>query len=136
MFDDFSIRIRVIPHQDQRYNTVGDYQTDADGNIEVRISDLGDERKEIAIGVHEAFEAVLCRYAGITDKMIDDFDLAFDAARAPGDASEPGDDPNAPYYHQHQLAMRIERMACEELGLDWDEHEARIAEVMSTYPKA
>lgn len=128
--------IKVIPHSDQRYNTVGDYETDESGRTEIRVSALGNSAMENLIAVHELIEISLCKKAGITDQMIDDFDFAFAKDRAIDDASEPGDDPSAPYYHQHQFATRIEKMTCEQLGIDWDEYEGRIAEIMATYPSS
>lgn len=75
----------------------------------------------------------LCQQAGITDAMIDEFDFAFAEGRDPSDGSEPGDDPSAPYYTQHQFATVVEKMMAEKLGVNWEEYIARCTEVMATY---
>jgi len=127
-----NINILVIPHASQRYNTVGDYWIDG-GVTQIRISDLGNPDYESLILMHELTELMLCRKAGITIEMIDEFDFAFAKRRATEDASEPGNDPNAPYYQEHQFATKVEKEMAEKLGVDWETYEARIAEVMATY---
>ncbi len=117
-----SITIKTIPHSEQRYNTVGDYQTAA-GATEVRISKLGDEKMETLVAMHELVELLLCKFAGVTDKQIDEFDFAFDGR-------SPGDDPTAPYHRQHIIATEIEKIMARELGVNWEEYDARITEVM------
>lgn len=127
-----NINVLTIPHETQRYNTVGDYWVDENGVTQIRISDLGNTFYEDLIMLHEL---TLCRKAGVTIEDIDKFDFQFTENRAAGDASEPGDDPSAPYFKQHQFATKVEREMCRELGLDWDAYEDRISEVMETYPK-
>jgi hypothetical protein len=126
--------IKTIPHRNQRYNTVGDYLTDQDGNTSIMISELGNQAMESLIALHELVEIMLCQQAGITEKAIDEFDFEFSKNRAAGDASEPGDDPSAPYFAEHQFATKVEKEMCQKLGIGWDEYEKRIAEVMATYP--
>lgn len=128
-----SLTIKTIPHGDQRYNTVGDYQTDENGNRTILISDLGDPRMEFLVALHEMVEAELCRQAGITDEEIDAFDFAFAEERAAGDACEPGDDPLAPYHVQHMYATEVEKRTCAQMGMGWSQYNQRIADVMSTY---
>jgi hypothetical protein len=36
--------------------------------------------------------------------------------------SEPGDDPRAPYYREHQFASGMERLMAAELGIDWQQY--------------
>ncbi len=56
---------------------------------------------------------LLCMERGISFKAIDRFDMQFKGE------GEPGDDPRAPYYRQHQVASGIERLLAAELGVDW-----------------
>jgi|GEM_PF-2368109 len=129
-----NIVVEVIPHTSQRYNTVGDYWIDDNGVRQIRLSDLGDPYYEKLVLIHELVEITLNQKAGVTDAMVDEFDFAFEEDRAPNDESEPGDDPRAPYYEQHQFASKVEREMAEQLGVDWDAYGERVEEVMATYP--
>lgn len=120
------INLKVIPHSEQRYNTVGDYWVSDDGTIQVRISELGDYRYEFLVALHELVELLLCKRAKIDFAKIDEFDIAFEANRVPGDESEPGADPSAPYHREHMLATAIERSAAVMFGVDWDEYDAAV----------
>ncbi len=86
------------------------------------MSKMSDWRYEMLIAVHELIEVALCKKDGISDVMVDQFDMDFEKNRAPGDQSEPGDDPRAPYRKQHFVATTIERQLAVELGVDWDEY--------------
>ena len=116
------IRIETIPHKDQRYNTVGDWQFIGDDLI-VRVSDMESEQGlyEFLVGIHELIEAVLCKAYGISQEEVDKFDmehLDFEG--------EPGNLPDAPYYRQHLLATVIERILSDELDIDYNEYEEAI----------
>lgn len=130
-----TILIRVIPHDQQRYRTVGDYLTDhKDGLEQFRISDMGNEKYEHLVAVHELVERIICYHTGVTNEAIDKFDMDFESAADLNKwriqhNSEPGDDPKAPYYHAHQIATVIERLLAAELGVNWNEYEKRINEL-------
>lgn len=116
------IEIKVIPARRQRYATVGDWFFSLDGRtLKVRVSQM-DRRSEIGVILHELTEALLCEQAGITESMVDAFDLGFS-----GDG-EPGDMPEAPYHEQHVLATKVERLVVEALGLSWEEHDQNVEE--------
>ena len=55
------ILIETIKHSEQRYPTVGDYWTDSDGTLQVRVSEMGDDRYALLVAVHEVIEAFLCQ---------------------------------------------------------------------------
>lgn len=128
------ITIETIPHEWQRYNTVGDWYLsstrikdfDQKGTLNIRVSIMSDWRFEALVALHELIEALLCARAGITPKQVDDFDLAFEAKRKPGDKSEPGDDPLAPYFAQHQAAGQIEREFAGYLGVNWEAYKKEV----------
>jgi len=120
------IEIETIPHDKQRYATVGDWYVRPDGTLRVYVSDLGNWRMETAIAIHELFESAACRYGGISQEAVDEFDKAFERARQSGDVSEPGDSPKAPYAREHCLATGIERIVVATLGLSWKEYEDKI----------
>ena len=117
------IVIETIPHNCQRYNTVGDWQFDADGNLTVRVSEMNDSRYEFLVGIHEAIEAVCARHAGIAEAEVDAFDIEYENNRAEGDMSEPGDDPRCPVYRQHQIATAVEKLLAVELDVGWKEYD-------------
>ncbi len=127
------ITIRAIPHADHRYATVGDWQFDevpsvAAGEdplciLHIKVSQLSDWRREALVAVHELVEALICKHANVTTEQVDEFDMNFEATRKDGDDSEPGDDPAAPYYKEHQIATGIERLLATQLGVCWRDYE-------------
>jgi hypothetical protein len=123
-----NISIKTIPQKEQRYKTVGDYWYDEEGNLQIRVSNLNNWVFEAIVYVHELVEALLCKYRGITINEIDDFDMS------PYGLSleEPGLDPKAPYFEQHAIALQVEELLYEPLGVYVDEFEDRMGEVIDT----
>jgi len=110
------IVVRFIPHNEQRYNTVGDWYFSKNAN-KIRMNNNGSVLVlTISIyptwqfgaytGLHELAESLLCSAAGITPETVDDFDLNYE-----GDG-EPGGEPDAPYYLQHVFSAGIEEDIC------------------------
>lgn len=124
------IIVKTIPDDEQRYNTVGDYYTDAEGNRVFAVSDMHNWKYEFLVTLHELIESSLCQDREISDESIDAFDIAFEKLRPENpDIGEPGDDINAPYFREHQFATKVERMMADELGVDWDEYSKVCAEL-------
>tara|TARA_B100001989_G_C24512431_1_gene451193 strand:- start:378 stop:776 length:399 start_codon:yes stop_codon:yes gene_type:complete len=124
------IFIRTISDKDQRYDTVGDYQTDECGKQVISVSDLNNDNFEFLIALHELIESKLCKERGITDSQIDKFDIDYESNREDGDQeSEPGDQPDAPYHKEHVFASRIEKMMADELGVDWEKYSKACSEL-------
>lgn len=121
-----NVTIKIIPHADQRYPTVGDWTNDENGDLTIRVSKLSDWRYEMLVAVHELYEATLCEHDGITQQAVDEFDKNFEAHRPDDDDSEPGDAPKAPYRLQHFRATNIERQMADALGVNWQEYEAEL----------
>lgn len=121
------IVVETIPHDQHRYPTVGDYWIDGAGTIQVRVSQLSSERREMAVLIHELFEMFAVTCAGIALDAIDAFDTAYEASRDPVDLEEPGDQPDAPYYRQHQAATIVERFFIEHTGDHWQDYDHEIA---------
>lgn len=117
------IVIDTIPHVEQRYETVGDWYYTEDGGLVIAISEMGDWRMESLMAIHELVEGLLCKEHGVTQKQVDDFDMEFEDLREPGDCSEAGDHPRAPYRREHCIATGIERILAVELGLDWEDYD-------------
>jgi len=153
------VTMHTIPHDQQRYDTVGDWHFDMNGDLIIKVSKMSDPRYETLIAVHELIEAVLCKQAGVSEDAVDAFDMAYEAGRkvrldkarsvnrepvhgrsfqgwrkrhaaeiAEIEEAEPGDDPQAPYHHQHMAASMFEEDLAKRLGVDW---EVYAAEVMS-----
>jgi hypothetical protein len=122
--------IRPIEAENHRYATVGDWLYDAESDtLEVRVSRMADYRSEMAVAIHEFFEAVECLNKDISETDVTAFDLKYEDERADGkhsDTDEPGDDPRAPYRTQHIGATWVEREVCGQSGLDWAIHEKNV----------
>ena len=119
------IEIKTIPHNEQRYETCGDYYDDGDVK-RFRVSELEDWRYEFLVAVHELIEEALTRYHGIPEPLIKEFDVVYESDKSEGlipMENEPGDDPRAPYWQEHQLSTGIERTLAALLKVNWQEYE-------------
>lgn len=126
------ITIYTIAHQQQRYDTVGDWifrAMEREHELTIYVSKLGDWRMEALVAIHELIEALGCRESGITTEQVDEFDKNW----PDGLADEPGDDPKAPYFLQHQFATSIEKQAAEFFQVDWEEYAKRCEKLV--WPK-
>jgi len=121
-----NIVIKTIPHDQQRYETVGDWKISENGDIEILVSDMGNEDYNFLVALHELIEVKLCQKRGITDDLVTAFDMAFEEKREEGNEDEPGDDPAAPYKTEHFCATNIERLISAELGVDWRTYDATV----------
>lgn len=126
-----AIKAFVIPHNQQRYNTVGDYWSVHPGRDDYRISDLGNSDYEFLILIHELIEAHLTRKHEINWSDITAFDLAFDSD--PTKSGEPGTEPDAPYHKEHMFATWIEKQVAAELQISWDDYEATCDALITKY---
>lgn len=116
-----NIEIKTIPHKEQRYDTVGDYYETPEG-LKLRVSEQDNPFYEMLITIHELVEYALIKAKGISIEAIDDFDMAFKGE------GEPGDDPESPYYHEHQMASIVERQVCEAMGVKWCDYDRAVEE--------
>ena len=120
------ICIKTIPHNEHRYETVGDYWYDKNGALQVRVSDMGNKKYEFLVIIHELIEEFLTKDRGIEEPDIKAFDEKFEEEREQGlhgDDEEPGDSPDAPYRQEHFFATNIERMLSSELRVDWKDYD-------------
>lgn len=159
-----NVRIETIPHDHQRYPTVGDWYLETETHCNdcshkwfvpaespatqcphcgapakaikatvlwcvIKVSDLGNFKENLLIAVHELVEVVKCKSDGVSQEAVDKFDIAYEKNRKEGDLSEPGDDPRAPYYEQHQAAMAVERLCAVLWGVDWETYAKRVEEM-------
>ena len=123
------IIIEVIPHAKQRYDTVGDYYFDVEGNLRIYVSKLKENKHEMLVAVHELTEVLQTENNGVTEPAIASFDIQFEKDRKPGNLDEPGDDPRAPYVKEHCIATAVERLMCALLGVNWQDYEVDQANV-------
>ena len=114
------IKVTIRPAEVIRHNNIGDYYIDKEGARCFEIGDTSFDISNLLILVHELVEYILIDHAGIPISAVDKFDKE-------SKDDEPGDNPLAPYHEQHKTAMDVEKMICEKIGLDWDEHEKRIS---------
>lgn len=117
-----------------RYRTVGDYWKDADGTLHIKVAESGDPRYAEAVAIHELFELLLCQNKGVTLESIDSFDEEFETHPENID-KEPGDEPNAPYRDEHNLATAVERMYIASLELSWKEYDDAQSKIIEQYGK-
>jgi hypothetical protein len=112
------IEIKAIEPGAIRYSTCGDWQWLPDGSLVVSVPDYGGQNDSaFLVALHEMVEAWLCRRDNISEKDVSIWDMCNP------DLDEPGDDPNAPYFRQHKVAMDIEKKVCNAMHKDWREHE-------------
>lgn len=128
------IVIEFIPHSMQRYDTVGDWFYEM-GNevlhIKVSAFEPHQEWSGYAVALHELAEVLLCDQSGVDEEDVDEFDIDWE----PHDGfTEPGEDPKAPYYDEHETATIIEKVFIQALGTSWYEH-SNAVEGISPSPK-
>lgn len=125
------ITIETIPHSQQRYDTCGDWLFDDNGDLLIRVSELGDWRYEALVGVHELIEVLICKHRGISQEEVDKFDINYLAAGRPheGEPDEPGDAKDCPCRAEHFAATTIERMLSSELSVDWWDYGTAVEEL-------
>lgn len=123
-----NVIVKTIHHSAQRYDTCGDWwwEGEAKDILQIRVSEMRDDRYEWLVAVHELVEALCCRRDGVSQKEVDEFDIDFEQNRKTGNVSEPGDDIRAPYRQQHCLATGVERVLAFALGVCWSDYEQEI----------
>lgn len=124
-----NIHIETIPHDQHRYPTCGDWWVDDQGNLQIRVSDMGNPDYEALVALHELIEVLLCKKRGITTAQVDEFDKQFEKDREAGkhgEDDEPGDHPDAPYKKEHFFATNVEALMSAELGVDFKTYESAI----------
>lgn len=108
------IIIEAVSASEQRYDTVGDWLFNEQGDLVIRATGLDPitHLECLLVALHELVEAALCLNQGVPQEIVDQFDLAFEGDGEPGDAWD------APYRRQHRFAMLVEHLMARELGQD------------------
>jgi hypothetical protein len=128
------IFIETIPHEDQRYNTCGDWVFNKDNSLTIRISETANFKWNCALILHELVEALTCRANSVTTEQVDAFDLTW---KPFGSFEEPGEDPRSPYFAEHNEASLIEQQLFDFMSDgaepdEWDSYEAKLEELMKS----
>ena len=97
-----------------RYKGIGDWYQPKAGHHLVLALDLEDDDVTLGVLVHELIEQYMCARDGVHEFPVNEFDAKFKGE------GEPGDDPAAPYYKQHQAASAVEKVVLEVLGRDFE----------------
>jgi len=117
-----NITIKVTEPRDMRPEVDGvDWLWEPNGDLQVQVAPMSDWRREILLAIHETVEAIMCKHNGVSQQAVDEFDLAFDKTHTEDLGA--GDDPAAPYAHEHRLATAIEMILCAELKVDWQDYQ-------------
>jgi hypothetical protein len=111
------IIIRIVPKEEQRYETAGDWQFHpTNGDLIIKVSKMSDWRYEMCVAIHELTEALLCKQNGVTEQQVDNWD--FSHPEAGSNFNETG----APYEKEHYSACIPELILGKELGINYDEY--------------
>lgn len=121
-----TIIIETIKHSEHRYSTCGDWFRDEDGNLRIKVSDMGNYDYEFLVALHELVEAWLCYNRNISEHEVTNFDKEYELNRSPANHEEPGDSLDAPYRDEHCAATGIEKIMCSMLGIPWSAYESAV----------
>jgi hypothetical protein len=113
------IDIEIIPHDCQRYPTVGDWQFSGPELI-INVSETGNEDYNFLIALHEMIEAYLCKKHGVTEQQVDEWD------KSHLESNDPGMLPNCPYGLEHAMATGVELAVGEALGIDFEDYTRKV----------
>lgn len=106
------------------YPDIGSWKTNHDGSPAfIGCADTGSNISNAAILLHEFVESFWCWQNGVTEKEVSAFDQAWFKAHPTLSNEGPGDDPRAPYYVGHKIALGFEKTFIKMNGMTWAEHE-------------
>lgn len=113
------IILETIPHSKQRLGVMGDWFFKPNGDLVVRVSDLGDWRYNFLALRHEMDEAMLCKHNEITTEMVDEDQKNADSSDDPDSFSGY---PGARLQNQHNDALAAEWVMARLLDVRWTEY--------------
>lgn len=116
-----------------RYPSADDYTDPVIKDDEIKfattIINMGNSDYEFLVFMHAITEQYLCWKHGIKDKEITKFDMDHP------ELDDPGNSPDAPYNHEHEIATEVEALLSQELRVSWIEYEKTIDKALKKYPK-
>ena len=111
------IDIKAVDPSVIRYSTCGDWWWNGDGSLQVSVPEYGSRNSSFLVALHELVEAWLCRAAHITEAEVLKWDLDHP------DSDEPAEEKGSPYIHQHNTALKVEKIVAKALGIDFGRHD-------------
>jgi hypothetical protein len=124
----FGIKLEIVEPGTHRAGITGaDWFYDEAGELHIKVSRMSDWRYTVTLLTHELVEALMCRHNGVTPKDVDEFDMPY--ARTHEFDLNAGDEPDAPYRHEHCLATAIERILAAELDIIWKSYDDEVAKI-------
>lgn len=123
------IIIETVPHERNRNNQVGDYRYMEDGTLYITVSDMGNEKYETLVAIHELIEERLTKWNGIKEEDINAYDEYYEKKREMGLVnleSENGFANDCIYKKEHTIATGIEMTIASVAGVDWLEYEKNV----------
>ena|ERR1019366_771308 len=126
------IEVVTIPHAEQRYPTWADWEHNGDRTV-ITVSEVKDWRYLRLAAIHELLEETVCLHMGITQGMVDAFDVDYENRRMAGEhfavcgcpiTNDPGSDIHAPYRLAHKYAESVEYGLARVLDVDAKEYDA------------
>jgi hypothetical protein len=123
------ILIETVPHERNRNNQVGDYRYMEDGTLYITVSNMGDEKMEWLVALHEMIEEMLAKSDGITEEQINDYDIYYEKKREMGlvdENSEDGFASDCIYKKYHTIATGCEMILAAQLGVDWLNYDEKV----------
>jgi hypothetical protein len=118
------ITIKKVPHNRQKYNTIGDYNKAG----VIRISKMN-FKMEACAALHELVEFALIKKNGIKIKDIEIWDKKHHHILSPGELR------GAPYYKEHMFAEKLERLFAKQLCLKWKDYDKMEEKLHKKYCK-
>ena len=115
------ITIDFIKPDENRYVTHGDW-VNHNGSLHITSTSYGNKNGSFLVALHELVEAWLCNHDGIDEKDVMAWDLCHP------DADEPAEVEGSLYRKQHDVAIAVEKLVCEAMGIDWENHERWVEE--------
>src|SRR6266849_3414976 len=105
-----NIYIRIIPMEEQRFTTLGDWFEIARGSYQIILTQMDDWRHIALVLVHELTELIICWRDHVTTAQADEFDQLWEIELQEGIQSpsvEAGFDKRCPYRKGHIWGVRM-----------------------------
>jgi hypothetical protein len=129
-------KIIFVPLSSQRFTTLGDWWQDCDGTYTIAVTEMRDWRYQFLVLMHELTEWSICCATGVSAKIADEFDAAWEEDIKSGLVSvsvEAGFDKACPYRQGHVWGARMERLFCYLLKANWKDYCRECDELLLQY---
>ncbi len=126
-----NIHVLTVPNEEIKHRqgfTGADWWWDEAGDLQVRVAaELTDWREAMALAIHEAAEALMCKHLGVTVQQVDDYDARFEREHPDDRTTNVGDILDCPYRTPHNAATAMERTLTTVLEVPWQDYDDRLA---------